>query len=512
MGGVPAAWPSSGESPPRSLAEVARRRAATPDAWIAALQPSRTAGTGSTRRSAGSRRSSPSSTTNPPSGRSASSGAPTRTPARRWPTGSSRALAKAGWSVPGDLHQTQVYAEVVAAAAEAGRLLPRRRDALRDGRRARRAAAGVRRGRRIRPAVGGAAVDHAGRHGGAACRAPRPASTSSPRAASSASRIDGTFLPDLTAAASSPRRAIPALVDLTLGERARAWPQTKLAAQARAAPRSSSSAPRRSTPPAKAASLPGAPGHGHRHRRPRPGRPEARGAPASSTPSSRPTTATSSRTATATSPCGSTRPAATPSSSTGAAGSVAAGRRRRAASACRRPTLGYASDLDFVFPPGTGVFKAGGDLGYHHGGPTLQELVVPVVTVRIGRAGGRGRSRSRLTVTGRARRDHEPDLQRHVVSSAARTWRCSRRRRSCSPMLHGGGQQVGTAGMAIGAELDRATGTVTLQPGKPVTVGFLLDRRQRRRRCASSSSIPRPTPSSTARRTTSRSTSELPDR
>jgi hypothetical protein len=44
--------------------------------------------------------------------------------------------------------------------------------------------------------------------------------------------------------------------------------------------------------------------------------------------------------------------------------------------------LGYDSDLEFVFPSGCGVFKAaGGDLAFHHGGPSLQELIIPVVTV-----------------------------------------------------------------------------------------------------------------------------------
>jgi hypothetical protein len=45
--------------------------------------------------------------------------------------------------------------------------------------------------------------------------------------------------------------------------------------------------------------------------------------------------------------------------------------------------LGYDTDLDFVFPENTGVFKAGGDLAYHHGGTSLQELVVPVITLRL---------------------------------------------------------------------------------------------------------------------------------
>src|SRR5581483_10212018 len=45
-------------------------------------------------------------------------------------------------------------------------------------------------------------------------------------------------------------------------------------------------------------------------------------------------------------------------------------------------SLGNDSDLDFVFPVGIGVFRAGGDLAFHHGGPSLQELIVPVITVR----------------------------------------------------------------------------------------------------------------------------------
>ena len=45
--------------------------------------------------------------------------------------------------------------------------------------------------------------------------------------------------------------------------------------------------------------------------------------------------------------------------------------------------LGYDTNLDFVFPVGLGVFKSGGGLSYHHGGASLQELVIPVVSLRI---------------------------------------------------------------------------------------------------------------------------------
>jgi hypothetical protein len=45
--------------------------------------------------------------------------------------------------------------------------------------------------------------------------------------------------------------------------------------------------------------------------------------------------------------------------------------------------LGYQTDLDFIFPRGLAVFKSGGDLAFHHGGCSLQEMVVPVITLRM---------------------------------------------------------------------------------------------------------------------------------
>jgi hypothetical protein len=42
------------------------------------------------------------------------------------------------------------------------------------------------------------------------------------------------------------------------------------------------------------------------------------------------------------------------------------------------------------------------------------------------------------------------------------------------PLLISSGKQVGAVGMAINAELDQTTGCIKLQPGKPVTVAFLL--------------------------------------
>ena len=46
--------------------------------------------------------------------------------------------------------------------------------------------------------------------------------------------------------------------------------------------------------------------------------------------------------------------------------------------------LGYqGTDLDIVVPRGTGVFKAGGSLSFHHGGVSLQELIIPVLSLEL---------------------------------------------------------------------------------------------------------------------------------
>ena len=136
--------------------------------------------------------------------------------------------------------------------------------------------------------------------------------------------------------------------------------------------------------------------------------------------------------------------------------------------------LGYASDLEFVFPRGAGVFKAGGDLGYHHGGPSLQELIVPVITVRSAPSAPAGGKPERLAVSNLpyeiTNRIFSVTLElggQNLALFATET--------AVQPVLLAGTRQVGAVGMAIGGELDAPTGTVSVQPGKPVTVAFLLN-------------------------------------
>lgn len=134
--------------------------------------------------------------------------------------------------------------------------------------------------------------------------------------------------------------------------------------------------------------------------------------------------------------------------------------------------LGYASDLEFVFPAGAAVFKAGGDLAFHHGGPSLQELIVPVVTVRLKVRESEKPSAGPLTVTGL------PEVVTNRIFSV--TMQLGQNLSLFStpmlvrPLLIASGKQVGAVGMAIDAELDRGTGCVKLQPGKPVTIAFIL--------------------------------------
>lgn len=135
--------------------------------------------------------------------------------------------------------------------------------------------------------------------------------------------------------------------------------------------------------------------------------------------------------------------------------------------------LGYASDLEFVFPAGSGVFRAGGDLAYHHGGPSLQELIVPVLTIRLRPQSGAAPSGGMIVATGL------PDAVTNRIFSVALQFGGPNLSLFASapvvrPLLVSSGREVGTVGMVIGGELDRTTGTVALKGNQPASVAFLL--------------------------------------
>jgi hypothetical protein len=136
--------------------------------------------------------------------------------------------------------------------------------------------------------------------------------------------------------------------------------------------------------------------------------------------------------------------------------------------------LGYDSDLDFVFPPGIGVFKAGGDLAFHHGGPTLQEMIVPVLSVRT-----KARSSGRPAAGGPIEAHDLPERVTNRIFSVKFTLGNGQTVIGASgmqvrPMLVAGGKHVGSVGMVVDAEFDRTSGCVTLEHGKVATVAFVM--------------------------------------
>jgi hypothetical protein len=135
--------------------------------------------------------------------------------------------------------------------------------------------------------------------------------------------------------------------------------------------------------------------------------------------------------------------------------------------------LGYASDLELVFPRASGVFRAGGDLAFHHGGPSLQELVVPVITVRTQVKESVRPSAGPIGATGL------PEAVTNRIFSVTFTLGEKQMRLGGAgvqvrPLLMAAGRQVGAVGMAVDAPFDRATGCVNLEPSKPVTLAFIL--------------------------------------
>lgn len=133
-------------------------------------------------------------------------------------------------------------------------------------------------------------------------------------------------------------------------------------------------------------------------------------------------------------------------------------------------SLGNDSDLDFVFPRGIGVFRAGGDLAFHHGGPTLQEMIVPVITVRSTSAAPTGAGGVTVSVT-----EVPAAITTRIFSVKMALASLAVESVTVQPILMSGERQVGEAGMALGADHDRSAGTIVLTPGVESTVGFILD-------------------------------------
>ncbi len=135
--------------------------------------------------------------------------------------------------------------------------------------------------------------------------------------------------------------------------------------------------------------------------------------------------------------------------------------------------LGYDTNLEFVFPTGIGVFKAGGNLAYHHGGISLQELIVPVLSLRTAPPASVGRAEGDWQLKGVPK---ELNNRTFGVTIDLAAGLFARESVVVRPVLMSGGEQVGEAGMALDAHFDREAKTVTIEPGKSASVAMLLRR------------------------------------
>jgi hypothetical protein len=133
--------------------------------------------------------------------------------------------------------------------------------------------------------------------------------------------------------------------------------------------------------------------------------------------------------------------------------------------------LGYVTDLDIVVPGSTSVFKAGGDLAYHHGGASLQELVIPVITAKLKTDATAKIEKNAVTVSYdfAAVTNRIFSIQIELGGSAKSLFEAARVVR---PLVVAGDRQVAKVGVAVGAILD--DGRLRLEPSTAVTVGFIL--------------------------------------
>ncbi|WP_216905722.1 PglZ domain-containing protein [Synechococcus sp. CCY 0621] len=150
--------------------------------------------------------------------------------------------------------------------------------------------------------------------------------------------------------------------------------------------------------------------------------------------------------------------------------------------------LGYGREgLTVVVPRSSGVLKAGGSLCYHHGGSSIQELLIPLLSFRCPpAAGAEGVGTASATGSTGKSKKQKPwpgtlvekvtnrilmvpieltvDLlnQGHTRQTVLAAYDCKTQELVATPI------------QAIGAELDRDTNRLTLTPGQAATIGLML--------------------------------------
>lgn len=135
--------------------------------------------------------------------------------------------------------------------------------------------------------------------------------------------------------------------------------------------------------------------------------------------------------------------------------------------------LGYSSDLDVIFPEGTAVFKARGGLSFHHGGPSLQEMVVPAISVRVSAPVEESKDGLQLSLS------NAPDVITNRIFTVELELSGSdlfaqQEVISVTVTLESDGAVVGQAIMAADGSVDKATGQVEISAGGSIQLGLSL--------------------------------------
>ena len=128
------------------------------------------------------------------------------------------------------------------------------------------------------------------------------------------------------------------------------------------------------------------------------------------------------------------------------------------------------TDLDVVVPKSVAVFKSGGDLAYHHGGASLQELVIPVITVRMKTATGAVEKKAvAVKFAADAVTNRVFVVEMELGASAGGFFAEYRKVR---PIAVVGSRQVAATKMTAAGPVEG--GEVLLEPGKSVTAVLML--------------------------------------
>lgn len=131
--------------------------------------------------------------------------------------------------------------------------------------------------------------------------------------------------------------------------------------------------------------------------------------------------------------------------------------------------LGYSSDLDVVLPASVSVFKAGGGLAYHHGGASMQELIIPLLTVHLN--GNAGQKVEKNAVSVKAGFDAVTN-RIFSIEIALGGGGLFAEPRQIRPVAISDGREVAAAKMTSTGPIEG--GVVTLDHGMAINVAFLL--------------------------------------